>query len=86
MINNYILFKNLPTLDIHGEDKIGAKIKIEEFIYENYILKNKLIIVIHGKGTGTLKNITINTCKHNKYVKAYKIDIFNPGSTIIELK
>ena len=31
-IDNYLLYKNLPSIDIHGEDRVGAKIKIEVFI------------------------------------------------------
>ncbi len=85
-IDNYLLYKNLPSIDIHGEDRVGAKIKIEVFIKENYILKNKFLLIIHGKGTGTLKNTTKKVLKENKLVKDYKLDIFNPGVTIVELK
>ena len=85
MINNYILYSNLPTLDLHGLDKINAGIKIEIFLKEHSILKNKLIKIIHGKGKGTLKNTVNNALKNNKLVKDYKIDSFNIGITIIEL-
>lgn len=85
MIDDYIFYKNLPTLDLHGEDRVGAKVKINEFIYDNYRLKNKLIIVVHGIGSGILRKTTLDTLKNNKYIKECKIDIYNPGATIIEL-
>lgn len=86
MINNYMLFSNLPTLDLHELDRVNAKIKIEIFIKEQSILKNKLIRVIHGKGSGILKNTLNNILKTNKLVKNYKIDSYNSGITIIELE
>lgn len=86
MINNYMIFKNLPTLDLHGCDRYQAKILTTEFINDNYKLKNKLIIIIHGKGQNILKNEIYNVLKTNKLIKEYKLDIFTGGSTIIELK
>lgn len=85
MIDDYILFKNLPTLDLHGEDRVGASVKVISFINDNYKLRNKLLLIIHGKGLGILKNEVFNTLKHNKHVKTYKLDIFNEGTTIVEL-
>ena len=85
MIDDYILFKNLPTLDLHGEDRVGASVKVISFVNDNYKLRNKLLLIIHGKGLGILKNEVFNTLKHNKHVKAYKLDIFNDGTTIVEL-
>ena len=86
MIDNYILYKNLPTIDLHGEDRIGAIVKTKEFINDNLKLKNKLIIVIHGIGKGILKEEIHKYLKTDKNVLNYKIDIFNKGATIIELK
>ena len=85
MIDNYMLYKNLPTIDLHGEDRISAVLKTKEFINDNYILKNKLIIIIHGVGKGILKNEIHKYLKNDKKIKAYKLDIFNHGMTIIEL-
>ena len=86
MIDDYVIYRNLPTIDLHGEDRITAIIKTREFINDNLKLGNKLIVVIHGIGKGILKNEIHNYLKTNKDVVAYKIDIFNRGMTIIELK
>lgn len=85
MINNYMMYKNLSTLDLHGCNRYDSIIKLKEFINDNYKLNNKLLIIIHGKGTGTLKEEVHKYLKINKLVKDYKIDIFNEGSTIVEL-
>ncbi len=86
MINNYMMFQNLPTLDLHGCNRFEACILIKEFINDNHKLKNKLIVIVHGKGKNILKNEVYNILKTNKSVKEYKLDIFTGGSTIIELK
>ena len=83
MIN---LYKNLPTLDLHGETRDIAKVLINEFIEDNYKMKNTKVIIIHGVGTKTLLKETQNTLKNNKYVLEYKIDNFNTGQTIVTLK
>lgn len=83
MIN---LYKNLPTLDLHGETKDIAKVLINEFIEDNYKMKNTKVIIIHGVGTKTLLKETQKTLKSNKYVLEYKIDNFNTGQTIITIK
>ena len=85
MIDNYMLYKNLPTLDLHGENRCNALVLTEEFIKDNLRLGNKLIIIIHGIGQGILKENIHKFLKTKKEVKAYKTDIFNPGVTIIEL-
>ena len=86
MINNYMLFNNLPTIDLHGEDSISAIVKTNEFLNDNIILKNKLIVVIHGVGKGILKKEIHKYLKNDKRVLNYRMDAFNPGMTIIELK
>ena len=83
MIN---IYKNLPTLDLHGETRDIAKVLINEFIEDNYKMKNTKVIIIHGVGTKTLLKETQNTLKNNKYVLEYKIDNFNAGQTIVTLK
>lgn len=86
MIDNYMLFDKLPCIDLHGEDKISAIIKTKEFINDNIKLKNQLIIVIHGIGQGILRDEIHKYLKTNKNVINYKLDNFNRGKTIIELK
>ena len=41
------LYKNLPTLDLHGETKEISTVLINDFIEDNYKMKNKKVIIIH---------------------------------------
>ena len=76
----------LPSIDLHGFDRVSAKIKTEEFINDNLKLKNKRIVIIHGKGTGIIKDEVYKCLKHNKNVLDFKLNGFNTGMTIVNLK
>ena len=80
------LYNNLPQLDLHGIDRDYARILINDFIYDNYVQRNSKVIIVHGIGTGIVRKTTQETLKRNKYVVSYKIDNFNNGTTIVEIK
>lgn len=80
------LNSHVPKIDLHGTSRDIARVLTEEFIYDNYIQKEKEIIVIHGKGEGILKKEVHRILRKNKYVESFKIDNFNDGETIILLK
>ena len=80
-----ITYSNLPSLDLHGIDRDYAKILINDFIKDNYNIKNTRVIIIHGIGTGIIRKTTQETLKTNKLVEEYKIDNFNPGMTVVTL-
>ena len=80
------LYKNLPTLDLHGVDRDYARILIDEFIKDNYQQKNQKVVIIHGIGTGMIRKTTQETLKRNQIVDSYKIDNFNAGMTIVTLR
>ena len=86
MIDNYMIYKNLPTLDLHGCDRYLAEIEINEFIEDSSKSGKKLIIIIHGKGLGIIRKTTHETLDNNENVLAHKIDMYNDGQTIVELK
>ena len=81
-----MLYSNLPTLDLHGYDRDYARILILEFLEDQHKMKNKLILIVHGIGTGILRKMTQNTLKKHPYVLEYKIDNFNDGMTVVTLK
>lgn len=86
MISSYDPFINkLPFIDLHSEDRVNALIKVDEFINDSIKLKNKKIVIIHGKGEGILKNAVHEYLKKDKRVINYQLDI-NIGQTIVELK
>lgn len=80
------LYKNLPTLDLHGMDRDYAKILVNEFIKDNYQMKTNKLIIIHGNGLGIIKKVVQEELKRNKLVEKFYIDNFNTGETIVFLR
>ena len=74
-----------PKLDVHGETSATIYTVLKDFIEDNIKLKNKYIIVIHGKGEGILKREIHYYLKRMKEVNTFNLDGWNPGMTIIEL-
>lgn len=82
---NNIFINSLPSIDLHGEDRVTALIKVDEFIKDSIKLKQYKIIVIHGKGSWILKDAIHEYLKKDSRVEEYSLDI-NTGQTIISLK
>lgn len=74
-----------PSLDLHGYDRMTARVAINDFIQDNIKMKNKMIVIIHGVGSGIIRNTTWETLKNNKHVLDYKSDYMNRGCTVAEL-
>ena len=70
-----MLYNNLPSLDLHGIDRDYARILINDFINDNYNIKQTKIVIIHGIGAGIIRKTTQEVLKKNKLVLDYKIDI-----------
>lgn len=85
-LKEVIFIDNLPSIDLHGFDRDSARVKVLEFIKDNKKLRNDIICVVHGRGTGILKNEVHRTLKNNKNVLDYKLFYNNLGCTIIKLK
>lgn len=84
-LNDIIFINNLPTLDLHGFDRQTAKVAIDDFINDNIKMKNSFIVIVHGIGSGILKETTQKTLAINKKVIEYKIYPFNVGCTIAKI-
>ncbi len=76
----------LPSIDLHGYDRVSARIKTDEFISDSIKLKRKKVVIIHGKGTGIVKEEVYKYLKNNKNILSYNLYWNNPGATIVELK
>ncbi len=83
---NDIFLDKLPSIDLHGLDKESARVMTNDFINESIQLGNRKIVIIHGIGTGIVKNSVHDTLSKNKNVLSYKLDSFNIGCTIVYLK
>lgn len=85
-MNIDIFLERYPKIDLHGCDRDSARMMVNDFIDENIILGNDMIVIIHGIGTGIIKKEVHETLRVNKNVLEYKTDNFNPGCTIVKLK
>ena len=83
---NYLYINSYPKIDLHGCDRESARVMTNDFVLENVMLGNKNIVIVHGKGLGIVKNAVHEALKINKMVVSYKVDNFNDGCTIVELK
>ena len=81
-----IFLNRYPTIDLHGFDRDSARVAVNDFVEENVFLKNEMIVIIHGIGSGIVKREVHDTLRVNKKVIEYKTDNFNSGCTIIKLK
>lgn len=80
------LYSNLPSLDLHGLDRDYARILINDFIRDNYKMKNYQVIIVHGNGTGILKKLTQDVLTKNNLIESFKIDNFNTGMTVVTIR
>ena len=85
MLDDIIFIDNLPSLDLHGFDRETARVATNDFIKDNYIMKNEFAVIIHGKGSFVVRNMVHETLKKNKYVDTFKLYNFNTGCTIIKI-
>lgn len=81
-----IFLDRYPHLDLHGYDREYSRMLTDDFIKENIILKNDIVVIIHGHGKGIVKSSVYDALRNNKNVLCYKINMFNDGETIVYLK
>ena len=79
-------YNNLDSLDLHGETRDTIYTVLYDFIKDNLKLKNEIIVIVHGKGQGILKEEIHYYLKRMKEVKKYYLHYWNQGSTIVELR
>lgn len=82
-LNNVMFIDRYPSIDLHGYDRESARVAVKDFILENKHLKNDIFVIIHGRGSGILKETVHSTLKHCKIVKDFKTYYFNDGCTIV---
>ena len=75
----------LPSLDLHGYTRDAIYYPISNFIDDNIKLKNKKILIIHGIGTGAIREEIKIRFKKDKRIKKMYLSSENAGCTIIEL-
>lgn len=85
-INEVIYIDSLPKLDLHGYDRETARVAVNDFINDNIKMGNEVVNIVHGIGTGIIREATINTLNKNKNVVEYKSVYNNRGCVLVQLK
>ena len=76
-------------IDLRGMESMEAVNAAELYIDSAVMAKLTTVTIIHGKGTGALRNAVQQMLKRNKSVKSFRLGRFGEGEsgvTIVELK
>ncbi len=76
-------------LDLRGMTVDECLIELDRFIDSSLRTGISEFVVVHGKGTGALKNAVAHYLKKSPYVKTHRLGVFGEGEdgvTIVELK
>lgn len=78
-----------PQIDLRGQVTDEAVMNIDKYLDDAYISGVKTVTIIHGKGTGALREGVHKFLKGHQHVKSYRIGKYGEGEggvTIVELK
>lgn len=78
-----------PEINLIGKTVDEALSMLDKYLDDAYLSHIPMVTVIHGRGTGALRNAVHGFLKKSKYVKDYRIGGFNEGNTgatIVEFK
>lgn len=83
---NDIFLDRLPKIDLHGFDRDSARVAVNDFVDEAFVLGFSEIVIIHGIGSGIVKEMVHETLFRNKKVLSYNLSGSNIGCTIVRVK
>ena len=86
MITMEMFNSSSPVLNVHGETTDTVVFFLNDFIKDNVKLGNTYVGIIHGRSSNILRNRVHELLRKNKDVDSYRLDIWNPGLTIVKLK
>lgn len=78
-----------PEINLIGMTTDEAVSILDKYLDDAYLAHLSTVRVIHGRGTGALKNAVHSHLKRQKYVKEYRLGTFGEGDmgvTIVEFK
>ena len=82
---NDIFLDRLPSIDLHGIDRESARVMVNDFIDEAYMMGYDEVLFVHGIGSGIVKGVVMDTLSRNKKVISYHIVGSNVGCTIAKI-
>lgn len=85
-LNSIMFIERYPKLDLHGFDRETARVAINDFIRDQVKLKQEIVVIVHGIGSGVLRRVTNETLRQNKMIVDYKSFYYNNGCTVAQIK
>ena len=76
-------------IDVRGYNTEDAIYEIDKFLDDSFIANLNEVTIVHGKGTGILRNNITDFLKRHKLVKSFSFGKFNEGgdgATVVKLK
>ncbi len=76
-------------IDLRGQTIEEGIMMVDQYIDSCLLMGNKTITIIHGKGTGALRNAIQQHLKNHKAVRSFRLGVYGEGEngvTIAELK
>lgn len=77
------------SIDLRGMDSIEATYTTDKYLDDAYMSGLKEVTIIHGKGTGVLRNSINDMLKRHSHVENYRLGEYGEGGTgvtVVELK
>lgn len=77
-----------PELNLIGKTVDEALVLLDKYIDDAYLAKLHQVTIIHGMGTGALRNAVQNYCKRSKVITDYRMGEYGEGGygvTVINL-
>ncbi len=85
-INEVVFIDSLPKLDLHGYDRESARVAINDFIKDNQKMGNEVILIVHGLGSGIIRDVCVQTLSRSKAVLEFKSVYNNRGCMLVQIK
>lgn len=88
--NVIIKEKNIDmSIDVRGKTSDDAILEVDKYLDDAYTAGLKQVTIIHGKGTGVLRQAIRNFLRRHPHVKSFRDGTYGEGEqgvTVVELK
>jgi DNA mismatch repair protein MutS2 len=78
-----------PEINLIGMTVDEALIALDKYLDDAYLSRIPQVRIVHGKGTGALRNAVHSHLKRSNYVKGFRLGAYGEGEagvTIVEFK